>query len=323
MHKVRRRQFLFAAGALLAAPQIALAQARTARIGFLGPRQKSVLTPAVLKRLGELGFVEGKNLIVENRSADGVVERFPSLARELIQLKCDLILAVGTEYAARALRDAKTTIPVVILANDYDPVAAEIVSNLRRPGGNVTGVYVPEAGMAVKRLELMREIVPKAKRFLVLADRFSKNSLESVRKAADKMHVEINAETFTTVPYDFESAFARGRAAGIEVVIVLSSPVFLDHRKTIAELALKHRQASAGFSLMAEAGLLLSYSAKFEKAFSRAGDIAASILGGAKPGDIPVEQATEFELAINMKTARTLGIAFPQSIAVRADLVIE
>ena len=301
----------------------ALAQARSVRIGFLGPRQKSVLTPAVLTRLGELGFVEGKNLMVEYRSADGVAERFPSLARELIELKCDLIFAVGAEPAARALRDATTAIPVLLLANDYDPVAAGIVSNLRRPGRNITGVYVPEAAMAVKRLELMREITPNAKRVLVLADRFTASSLASFRKAADQMHVEIIAETFGAIPYDFESAFARSRTAGIEAAILLASPVFFDQQKRIAELALKHRHATAGFGGMADAGLLISYSANNNKAFSRAGDIAVSVLRGAKPGDIPVEQSTEYELAINLKTARALGITIPQSFAVRADRVIE
>lgn len=305
------------------APRIASAQTRTVRIGFLGPRQKSVLTPAVLKRLGELGFVEGKNMIVENRSADGVAERFPALARELIQLKCDLIFAVGAEHPARALLDAKTAIPVVILANDYDPVTAGIVSSLRRPGGNFTGIYVPEPTMAAKRLELIREIVPKVKRFLVLADRFSKHSLEILRKAADQMRLEIVPETFETVPYAFESAFARSRAAGIDAVIVLPSPVFHDNRRRIAELALNHRYASVSNGANAEAGLLLGYSANTDKAFARAGDIAARILGGAKPGDIPVEQSTEFELTINLKTARALGIAIPQSIAVRANRVIE
>jgi putative ABC transport system substrate-binding protein len=129
------------------------------------------MIPAVLKRLGELGYVEGKDLTIEYRSADGVSERYPSLACELIQLKCDLIFAVGAEHPARALLDAKTTIPVAILAHDYEPVAAGIVANLRRPGANITGIYVPEPAMAAKRLELLHEIVPRVKRFLVLADR--------------------------------------------------------------------------------------------------------------------------------------------------------
>jgi len=305
------------------APRIASAQARQVRIGVLGPRQRSVLFPAALKRLGELGYVEGTNLIVEYRSADGVVERFPSLARELIGLKCDLVFAVGAEHPARAFLDATAAVPVVILANDYEPVAAGIVANFRRPGGNITGVYVPEPAIAAKRLELLRDIVPKAKRFLVLTDRFSEFPLESVRKAADQMRLEIVVETFATVPYDFRSAFARGRAAGIEAVTVLQSPVFFDDRKKIVELAMEQRLASSSFGQMADAGFLLGYSANTEKAFARAGDIAASILKGAKPGDIPVEQSTEFVLTVNLKTAKALGISVPGSIMLRADRVIE
>ena len=140
MRQDRRRQFLIATGALLAAPRGAMAQKRNVRIGALAPRRNSVFLPHALKRLAELGYVEGKNMVLDFRSADGVVERFPLLARELIEAKCDLIFAVGAEPAALALVEAKSRIPVVLIANDYDPVKAGIVSNLRRPGGLVTGV---------------------------------------------------------------------------------------------------------------------------------------------------------------------------------------
>jgi putative ABC transport system substrate-binding protein len=300
-----------------------LAQARPVRIGVLAPRQRSLLFPAVLKRLGELGYVEGKNLVLEYRSADGVIERFPSLARELIQAKCDLIFAAGAEHPARALLEAKASVPVVILAHDYDPVRAGIVSNLRRPGGNVTGMVNPEAAIAAKRLELMREIMPKAKRFLVLADPFSRDQLEAVRRAAEQLRFEIVIETFAAPPYDFESAFAKGRAAGIEAVNVLTSPVFTDQRKRISELLVMHRVPAVSFTFgIEEAGFLIGYGVN-ANAYARAGDIAANILKGAKPGDIAVEQVTEFELVINLKTAKALGISIPQSIAVRADRAIE
>lgn len=324
--KACRRQFL--GSALLTVSAIAagtsLAQARTVRIGVLAPRQRLNTLPAALKRLGELGFVEGKNLILEYRSAEGDAVRFPALARELIQAKCDLIFAVGTEHAARALLDAKTSIPVVILAVDYDPVKEGIVSNLRRPGANVTGVYISQPTLAAKRLELLFEIVPKAKRFLVLADAFSKDQLESVREAAKKLRVEIVAETFAAPPYDLAAAFAKGRAAGIEAVAVLGSPVFADRRSGIVELAMKHRLPLVGSNWrFTEAGFLLSYGPNPDTAYIRAGDIAASILKGAKPGDIPVEQPTVFELSVNRKTAKALGISIPPSILLRADRVIE
>lgn len=306
------------------AQRIVWAQARPVRIGVLGPRQRPIILPPVLRRLGELGYVEGKNLIVEFRSADGVVERFPSLARELIQAKCDLIFALGTEDSARALLEAKAGVPVVIVAITYDPVETGIVSSLRRPGGTVTGVTLSGPAAAAKRLEILREIVPKAKRLFVLDDPYSKAQLEAVREAAKILRVEIVVETFAALPYDFESAFAKGRAAGIEAVSVLDSPVFLDQREKIAELVIKHRLVSVGAHVFfAEAGLLISYSADLAKIFARAGDIAASILKGAKPGDIPVEQPREFEFVVNLKTAKALGISIPLSIMLSANRVIE
>jgi putative ABC transport system substrate-binding protein len=263
-------------------------------------------------------------MVVEYRSAQGVAGRLPSLARELIQAKCDLIFALGPEQAARAVLEAKSGIPIVILAVDYDPVKAGIISNLARPGGNVTGMFISQPALAAKRLQLMREMVPKAKRFLVLADPFTKEQIEAVRQAAEQLRVEIVVETFAAPPYDLDSAFVKGRAAGVDAVISVTSPIFADRRTSIAELAIKHRLPSAGSNtLYAEAGFLFSYGAKPNKAFVRAGDIAASILKGAKPGDIGVEQTNEFELVVNLKTAKTLGIAIPPSIAVRADRAIE
>ena len=302
---------------------MAQAQARPVRIGALGPRQRSILLAPVLKRLGELGYVEGKNLTVEYRSADGVAERFPSLARELIQAKCDLIISLGTEQSARALLDAKSDIPVIILAFDYDPVKSGIVSSYRRPGGNITGMYVSQSELAAKRLQLLHEIVPKAKRILVLADVFSNAQIGSIRQAAVKLRVEITIESIAGPALDFESAFARGRAAGIDALIVLLSPAFLDQRARIFELAMKYRLPSAGFPPMfAETGFLISYGVNPE-AFARAGEIAWSILNGAKPGDLAVEQPTRFELVINAKTAKALGISIPGSIMMRVDRVIE
>ena len=321
---MKRRAFVLALGTLLA-PSFASAQARTVRIGVLAPRQRSLYFPGLIRRLGEAGYVEGKNLIMDYRSADGVVERFPVLAGELILAKCDLIFALGPVHSARALLEAKSGVPVVILAVDYDPVRAGIVSNLRRPGGNVTGMFIPQPVLAAKRLELLREIVPKATRFLVLADPFTKEQLESVSQAAERLRVKIIAETFAALPYDLESAFARGRAAGAEAVVVLNSPALADQQAKIVGLAMKHRLPSAGIRGLAapESSYLISYTTNPEKTFTRAGHIAASILKGAKPGDIPVEQETEFELIVNLKTAKALGISIPPSIVVRADRTIE
>lgn len=324
---MNRRDAVLALVALgaAAAPRIAWPQAQPARIGFLAPlpRHRMVFLPAILKRLAELGYVEGKTLVLEYRSADLVSDRFPALARELIQAKCDLIFAVGTEEAARALLESKAPVPGVILAINYDPVRAGIISNLRRPGGNVTGMFIQNPPLEAKRLEILRETVPTVKRFLVLADSFTKEGLEVVRSAAERLRLEMIVETFATPPYDVESVFARTRGAA-GAVIIFDSPTFFDQRRRIAELVMKHRLPSVvNVHYFDQAGFLLSYGVNFNKAFFRAGDIAASILKGAKPGDIPLEQPTDFELAVNLSTAKALGISVPASIMARAGRVIE
>ena len=324
--KASRRQFLILA---LLAPNsdVALAtaeQVRHVRIGILAPRRSSGYLPAVLKRLGELGYVPGKNLIVDYRSADGVAERFPSLARDLVLGKNDLLFAIGSEQSARALIDAKPGSPIILLAVDYDPVKAGLVSSLRRPGGNVTGVMLLTPQLQGKRLELLREIVPKAERFLVFADAYTLEQLESLRAAADKLQVRLILETFGSLPYDFSSAFRRGVTAGAEALLILQSPVHSDERVRIFELAMKHRLPSFAPNVgHSEVGHLLSYGVNSATAFSRAGDIAVSILKGTKAGDIPVEQPTTFDLAVNLKTAKALGITIPETIMVRATRVIQ
>jgi len=321
---VERRQFLFAAAALVAAPQFGIAQERTVRVGALGPRRNSVVLPHALKRLAELGYVEGQNLVLEFRSADGDFERFPALARELIEARCDLIFAVGTVHAARALREAKTDIPVVILGTEFDPVTAGIVRTLQRPGGNITGVFSMQPMVARKRLELLREMVPAAKRVLLLGDGFTEQELESVRQAAKQLGVETVSETFTALPYDIDGAFARGRAAGILAVMVLVSPSLFNQRKRIFEITSQHRiPAAVSAPVWGQDGILFSYGANLAKLYGRGGDIAARILKGANPADTPVEQPVEFELVVYLKTAKALGITVPRSILLRANRVIE
>jgi putative ABC transport system substrate-binding protein len=321
-----RRRFLEAMFLALSAgaPALTLAQTQTVRIGYLVGRQNSTPLPGILKRLAELGYVEGKNLIIDYRSADGVAERYPSLARDLIRAKSDLIFAVGSEHAARALLEAKTNVPVVILAIDYDPVKAGLVASLRRPGGNITGMVRMQPQLAAKQLELLREIVPRAKRILVLSDPFTTEQLEAVRQAAATIRVDLIVQTFAAPPYDLEGAFSRGVAGKAEAVIALTSAAFSDVRASTARLAMKHRLPSIGATARAtEVGYLLSYGVNSATAFNRAADIAVSILKGAKPGDIPVEQPTHFEVVINMKTARALGITVPPSVLVRAERIIE
>lgn len=320
----RREALLALLSFSTALPGIAWAQGRRVRIGYLAPRQRSVFLPAVLRRLGELGYVDGKNLIVEYRSADGDIRRFGPLARELIEAKCDLIFAVGTEHPAQALRDAKSRIPIVLIAVSYDPVKSGVVPSLRRPGGSITGMFVPLPDLAAKHLELMHQALPGAKRFLVLADPLTKDQLEVVRSAAAGLRVEIVAEVFSTPPpHDVDSAFARARAAGAEAAIVLDSASFFDQRGKLAQASVKHRlPAIVNIHYFDEKSFLMSYGANFHTAFARAGDIAASILKGAKPGEIPLEQPAEFELVINLNAAKAFGITVPAPLITRATRLI-
>ncbi len=321
---MNRRDTVVALAALAAAPRIAVAQARSVRIGALVGRRNSTWWPLILKRLGELGYVEGRNLVLEYRSADGMSERFAPLARELIEAKCDVIFAIGAEQTARAMVDAKSPIPVVMIATDYDPVKAGIVASLRRPGGIVTGVVATQIELAAKRLEIMHEILPAATRYLVLGDAFTKDQLDATRQAARQLRVEIVAETFGSPPYDLEAAFGRSRAARVEALIVLSSPHLSEHGAGISEFAVRQRLPASISNRGQEAsGFLLWYAADLSKLAVRATDIAASILRGAKPAEIPVEQPTHYNMVINLKTARALGIKVPQSMLVRADRVIE
>lgn len=254
-----------------------------------------------------------------------MAERFPPLARELIETKCDLIFVIGTELAARALIDAKSPVPVIVIANDYDPIQAGIASSLRRPGGNLTGVVLSQIEVAAKRLEIMREILPKAARYLVLSDVFTKDQLDATQQAARQLGVEIVPEIFGAHPYDIEAAFARNRAR-VDALMVLTSPQLFDLRASVSASATKHRlPASVGFPVAnwGEAGFVLSYTENQDKLAARAGDMAARILKGANPGEIPIEQPTTYEMVINLKTAKVLNIRVPISVLVRADRVIE
>ena len=320
----RRRVIGLLAG--LALPQFALSQAtRSARVGYLAPRQRSVFLPGILKRLADRGFVEGKNLSVEYRSADGDISRFPQLARELIDAKCDLIFAVGTEHPAVALRSSATRIPIVLVAVTYDPSKAGIVANLGRPGGSITGVYTPVLDLAAKQLELLHQTLPTARRFLVLADSQNKEQLDVVRRAAARLRVQLIEEVYEVPPpYPLHSTFARAKSAGAQAVVALDSASFFDQRQRLSQLAITHRLPTVvNVHYLDQTGFLLGYGADFATAFARAGDIAAAILGGANPGEIPLEQPGEFVLIANLGAAKELGISIPASVLARANRVLE
>jgi putative ABC transport system substrate-binding protein len=322
---MKRRQFLI--GNLLAAiaPVAALAQARPVKVGMLVPRPlaESILAPTIVQRLAELGYREGSGMVLEYRSADGFADRFPRLARELINLKCDVIFAVGAEQAARALRDARSSVPVVFYAQSYEPLEKGIVTSLARPDGNITGVYVPQNALVAKRFEIMREVVPMARRFLVLSDVYTRDQLTAARKAAEIAGLQVTVVEFSKLPYDFAGAFETGSNARVEAFAILSSPVFATNLDAIAGLLAKYRLPSIGTGAFVDSGLLLGFGPHPAKGMRRAAELGARILKGAKPADLPVEQVDEFELVINAKTAKALGVKIPESVLARAVRIVQ
>ena len=323
-----RRTFLMVLGGALAWPRFALAQQpdRTYRVGWLSsstPRTESYFV-AFEQRLRELGFAEGRNLVIEFRFAEGRIDRLPELAADLARQKCDVLLAPGTEASLAAIKRASPDTPIVMVANDYDPVATGHIASLARPGGRITGVSQLQSELPAKRLELLKEVLPKARRVAVFSDTSSAGQLEAVQAGAMRLGVTLQVLEFTRAPYDYDGAYAASVRAKAEALLVLASGNFVPARRRIPELALKHRLPSIfGNALWAEAGGLMSYGPNFSDFYRRAAEQVSTILRGATPADMPVEQPTVFELMINLKTAKALGVTIPQSVLVRADKVIQ
>jgi putative ABC transport system substrate-binding protein len=319
-----RRQFLLA-GALgaLAAPR-ATAQVRV-RIGILAgvPREKSVATPLLLERLAELGYREGITLAVDYRYSTKP-DRYPALVRELIERKCNLVFSVGTRTAARALREAHASVPVVLIAVEYDPVETGIVESFARPGRNITGVYIPIAALAAKRVELAHEMLPATRHYLVLADRFSKTEVQGLQSAADARGLRLTVVDLAEPTHDMAAAFETGRKTGASGVLLVTSAEVVARRKEIFALIERHRLPAIVPDLLAgDPGILASYSVDGRKFARRAADMADRILKGARASEMPLEQPHEYSVVVNLRTAKTLGIAIPPSVLARATRVIE
>ena len=314
---------------LLAAPLAAVAQpaGRVYRVGILSPGgvpDPSVATAPNLVpgALRELGYVEGRNLVVERRFADGRIDRLPQLTRELVRLQMDVILAAA-EPAVQAAKDTTATIPIVMMFGG-DPVARGWVASLSRPGGNITGVTtVGETALAGKRLELIKEAVPGAARIAVLTTGAPlTDSLREARQSASALRVKLVVVEVQGTDYD--RAFAGMVAERTDALFVLPSPVLTRDRKQIIERAAKYRlPAIYEWREHAEVGGLMSYGSSIVDLSRHAAAYVDKILKGAKPGDLPIQQPTKYELVINLKTAKALGLTIPPSLLARADQVIE
>lgn len=329
--KVQRRQFLIASCALLAAPRASFAQqqSRVWRIGFLTNgtvnSTKGQLA-AFVRGLNELGYFEGRNVIIESRFAEGKLDRLPALVAELLAQKIDVIYA-PSGIAAQAAKKSGTTTPIVF-AFAPDPIGQGFGTSLSRPGGSMTGLTSTHTELSAKRLELLKEAFPATRRIAVLYFLASSpagvaEQLEETKRAAKILGVEIVTEESPQVE-DFEPAFASIQKQRPDALIVIENPVFFTNRMRLTELAALLRvPAIYNVSEYVHAGGLMSYGASYADLSRRAAAYVVMILNGRAPGDLPIERPTRFELVINMKTARSMGLRMPQSVLMRADQVIE
>ena len=312
-----------------APPTRAQQATRMVRLGFLSPSSPSnsraaSIFAAFRQGLRELGYLEGRSITIESRWAEGNYDRLPGLAADLVRLRVDVIVAVAVP-AIRAAKEATTTIPIV-MAVVVDPVATGLVASLARPGGNITGLSSTAPALVGKQLELVKEIVPKVSRVAALWNPANPGNAPQLREAgaaASTLGMQLQPVEARN-PTEIESAFAVIARQQVDAIIVLADVMLSGHRERVAELAAKARlPAVYGLPEHAEAGGLIAYSADRSELFRRAASYVDKILKGAKPSDLPIEQPTRFELIVNLRTARALGITIPPSILVRADQVIQ
>jgi len=312
----------------LSASAQAQQQTKIPRIGYLGGASLSAIPArieAFQRGLRELGYVEGKNIVIEWRSAQGKPDRLPALAAELVHLKVDVIVTGGPTNT-RAAKGATTTIPIV-MTNDSDPVGTGVVASLARPGGNITGLATLRAELSGKQLELLNEIIPKLSRVAFLGTSTDPANAESLREtelAAGTFGVKIQFLDVLS-PKNIETAFrAAGKGRADAVLMLVAGPVANSHRTEFAELAVKSRLPAIYYQReYVEAGGLMSYGVSVTDLDRRAATFVDKILKGAKPADLPVEQPTKFEFVINLKTAKTLGLTIPPIVLMRAERVIK
>lgn len=327
MDHVERRQFLIAGSALLAAPFATKAQraGRVYRIGFVSPTPPGPRNVALLQGLRELGYVEGHNVSIEMRFAEGRPERLPGLVEEMIRLKVD-VLVVGSTIGARAAKRATSTIPIVF-AGSSDPVAGGIVANLARPEGNITGFSLAYGdGFAGKWLELLKEAAPNVSHVAALwssSNAAATRFVKELRVAAQMLKVRLDVHHAAN-PSELDEALAAIGSGGARGLIVTPSPFSSTNLDKLVQFAESKRLPAMYFvEDFVDAGGLMSYGPSIADTYRRAASHVDKILKGAKPSDLPVEQPTKFGLIVNLTTARTLGLKIPQSVLLRTDRVIE
>ncbi len=303
------------------------------RIGFLGTFPTNRHEEALRQGLREFGYVEGQNIALERRYSEGRAERLPDLAIQLVRLQVDVIVVDACGAPLNAASRATSTIPIVVAACNDDLVATGLISSLARPGGNITGLSELTPELGAKRLQLLKEAVPRVRRVAVLwnptyserfspAFRFWSSDWVEMREAARVLGLTLQSVEIRG-PDDFDTAFSAMTREGADALVTFSDPLVALHGRRIADLAAKSRLPAVYASReVAEAGGLMSYGPSTSEMFRRAAAYVGNILRGAKPADLPMEQPTKFELVINLKTAKALGLMIPQSLLVRANQVI-
>jgi putative ABC transport system substrate-binding protein len=323
----RRKFVVAAAGACVALPLAAFAQqrAKTPRVGILSLDPSDANVAAFEEALRALGWVDGRNILLERRAVEGHPERYSALAAELVRLNVDVILAAGARPSLDAAKNATQTIPIVMVASSRDPVREGLVKSFARPGGNITGIVTIPAEGGGKLLELLKESVPSISRVGVIWDATLGPYRESREMGATARALGIELVGLEgREPADFDRAIVDAKKVPLGGLIVMSTPLTGRYRKEIADVIRTHRLPSiALFRGQAEAGLLMTYGPSLRDEFRSAATYVDKILKGANPGDLPVEQPNRFELVINLRTAKALGITIPQSMLLRADQVIQ
>jgi putative tryptophan/tyrosine transport system substrate-binding protein len=322
----RRQFFITAAGAVmtLSTPGYAQQAGKMLRVGAVsGQPRNSPYWTAFLRRMSELGYQDGTNFsfeLIVSRAIDGYAAGY----RELAGQNVDILLASGSEVALKSAIDSSTTIPVVMIAIDFDPLAGGYVTSLARPTGNATGVFLQPVGVTEKRLQLLKLALPDMQAATVFWDRTTTAQWQAAQGAAGTLGLRLSGFEFTDPPYDYDKALATVEPASRGTIFVLDSPFFFRDLARQAEFALRNRIATM-FTLRewVDAGGLMSYGSSINSLVQLAAGYVDRIARGAKPADLPIEQATKFELVVNLKTAKVLGITLSPNVISTADEVIE
>jgi putative ABC transport system substrate-binding protein len=326
---MRRRELIALLGSVAALSLAARAQqpGKVYSIGFLTAGASAAGTPALpafVEALQELGWIEGKNIIFEYRYGENRLERLPNLAAELARLRVDVIVAAGT-LAPLAAKHATTAIPIV-MTSAGDPLGSGLVASLARPGGNVTGLSLMVPDLAGKRLQLLKDLLPRLSRVAVLwdaANPYPAQVFKEAESAAQMLGLEVQSLEVRE-PDDFNSVFGAARSKNPDALVTVEDPLTVGHRKQIVDFAARNQlPAIYGLREFVEVGGLMAYGASISDLYRRAAVYVDKILKGARPADLPVEQPTKFEFVINLRTAHTLGLTIPPAILARADKVIE